>query len=369
MSDKFNLLLENKFRGSRDEIKNQLQRYLEPVDMSVKKSGNRLAVDIGCGRGEWLEMLSGEGYDAIGFDLDPEMVKLCREMGLKAEVRDALDYFRELDDNSVGIVTAFHLAEHIEHELFLVLLSEIYRVLADGGMLIMETPNPENLIVSSSQFYLDPAHKTPIPPDLMETMLESTGFQQTVISRVPYGQGKSDKSDVYQYLIWASYEYQNYASISEKSLGGELMPLERFATDRVVYFDAVIESFNNLMGALDAQKKESDKLQEEVDHLNSALQDIQNNINHLSLPWYRQNRFVVRGLHIKNRLKGIAKNKLRDKVLASWDRFEDSFMRRILPGRIVRFLDRKSKQHALYSPMNNNTEKILKDFGFIDGDE
>jgi len=368
MSDKFNLLLENKFRGSRDEIKNQLQRYLEPVAMSVRKSDNRLAVDIGCGRGEWLEMLSGEGYDAIGFDLDPEMVKLCREMGLKAEVRDALDYFRELDDNSVGIVTAFHLAEHIEHELFLVLLSEIYRVLADGGMLIMETPNPENLIVSSSQFYLDPAHKTPIPPDLMETMLESTGFQQTVISRVPYGQRKSDKSDVYQYLIWASYEYQNYASISEKSLGGELMPLERFATDRVVYFDAVINGFENVLWAVDNGQKERERLQGEVDQLNASLKEVQDKLWHMNLPWYRRNRLVGKVIHIKNRLKLALKHKLRDTVLAFWDRFEDGFMRQILPVKITRFLDRKTKEQALHTPMNSNSEKILKDFGLTDGD-
>src|SRR6185437_6360076 len=132
-------------------------------------------------RGEWLEMLRDEGYQAAGVDMDEGMLQGCRERGLNARRGDALTALRELPDESMNLVSAFHLVEHMAFDDVRALLREARRVLKPAGLLILETPNPENIVVGTSLFYLDPTHLRPIPPELLSFAVEFEGFRRNTV--------------------------------------------------------------------------------------------------------------------------------------------------------------------------------------------
>jgi O-antigen chain-terminating methyltransferase len=175
MSEQFYRAFEDKHRGSRALIKARLSVYLPFVEPLLKIYPQAQAIDLGCGRGEWLELLGESGFQVRGVDMDEGMLEACHALNLKAELKDALTALRELPDTSQSIVSGFHLVEHIPFEVLLALVVEAKRVLVPGGLLIFETPNPENLIVGTSSFYLDPTHIKPIPPLLLSFLPEFVG--------------------------------------------------------------------------------------------------------------------------------------------------------------------------------------------------
>jgi O-antigen chain-terminating methyltransferase len=133
-------------------------------------------LDLGCGRGEWLELLAESNLSALGLDNNESFVRECQARGLDARVAQALEFLAELPDQSQGAVTAFHVVEHMSIRMILNVLDEAVRVLKPGGLLILETPNPANLIVGAHTFYLDPTHLRPLPSDLLRFLVESRGF-------------------------------------------------------------------------------------------------------------------------------------------------------------------------------------------------
>lgn len=175
---------ENRFRGARDDIKSRLRVYLPFIEGVKTFDPQPTALDLGCGRGEWLELMRESGVDAEGVDLDEGMLADCRTAGLAARRADVLDVLRELPDASRSIVSAFHLVEHLPFERLQELVREALRVLRPGGLLILETPNPENLSVGANTFYLDPTHSRPIPPALLAFLPEYHGFARTAILRL-----------------------------------------------------------------------------------------------------------------------------------------------------------------------------------------
>jgi O-antigen chain-terminating methyltransferase len=167
--------LEDNFRGTPDEIKERFRTYLP----YVKSLGGEMPiVDLGCGRGEWLELLKEDGYKALGVDTNQVLLDRCRARGLDVIEIDALKYLRGLPDNSLGAVTGFHIIEHLQIEVLVSLLDEIVRVLQPGGLVIFETPNPENVLVGSNFFYFDPTHRNPVPSLLVKFLLESRGLDR-----------------------------------------------------------------------------------------------------------------------------------------------------------------------------------------------
>jgi SAM-dependent methyltransferase len=165
--------LEDRFRGERSEVKENFKTYLP----YLKEAGITSAIlDIGCGRGEWLELLQEEGIEAKGIDNNRSMIDKCEASGLQVVCANAIDYLRSLADESIGAVTSFHLIEHLEFDILLKMIEEIIRTLKPGGLLILETPNPENALVGSCNFYLDPTHRKPLPSELMQFLLEARGF-------------------------------------------------------------------------------------------------------------------------------------------------------------------------------------------------
>jgi len=184
MNKDFYRALEEKFRGPRELIKSRLQVYLPFILPLREYWPNAQAVDLGCGRGEWLELLTEQGFDAQGVDLDNAMLASCRELSLKVHTDDALFFLRGLPGESQAIVSGFHIAEHLSFDVLQELVHQALRVLKPAGLLILETPNPENLVVSTSAFYLDPTHKHPLPPLLLSFLAEFAGFKRNTIFRL-----------------------------------------------------------------------------------------------------------------------------------------------------------------------------------------
>lgn len=178
MSATFYRAFEDRYRGSREVIKERLAAYRPFLQALHAQRPQPQALDLGCGRGEWLELLGEQGFKAHGVDLDEGMLEACRERGLQAEHTDAIASLRAHRDDSLDLVSAFHLVEHIPFEVLQTLISEALRVLRPGGLLIMETPNPENLSVGAHSFYLDPSHEKPLPPQLLGFLADYAGFQR-----------------------------------------------------------------------------------------------------------------------------------------------------------------------------------------------
>lgn len=176
----FYMAFENKYRGSTESIQARQSAYL-PYVLSLKASYPELkALDLGCGRGEWLELLKKEGIDASGVDLDEVMLASCRQHKLNVKHQDALGALRECSDGSLQMITGFQIVEHLPFNQLIALCKEAFRALSPGGLLILETPNSENIHVASSTFYLDPTHGSPLPAKLLTFLLEFSGFSKSV---------------------------------------------------------------------------------------------------------------------------------------------------------------------------------------------
>lgn len=179
--------LEDRFRGSREEIKERFKVYLPYVE----PARDSLVIDLGSGRGEWLELLRDADIKARGVEKNAVSIARCRERGLDVVDDDAIAHLRSLPDASAGAVTGFHIIEHVSIDALVRLLDQVMRVLRPGGVAIFETPNPENVLVGSNYFYLDPTHHHPLPSELVQFLFESRGFDRTeVLNLHPWDSGR-----------------------------------------------------------------------------------------------------------------------------------------------------------------------------------
>ena len=169
--------LEAAFRGLEEDIAKGLTCFLPWVGKARNAVGESfIAVDLGCGRGEWLALLREHRMSAMGVDLNPLFVEQCREKGLEAHEADIMTFLAGQADSSLGLVSAFHVLEHLDFPQQYHLLQEVQRVLAPGGMAILETPNPRNILVGSGDFYRDPTHKAPVFPDTLALLGKHLDF-------------------------------------------------------------------------------------------------------------------------------------------------------------------------------------------------
>ncbi|PYI90094.1 MAG: SAM-dependent methyltransferase, partial [Verrucomicrobia bacterium] len=179
--DAFYVAFENRFRGDRQLVKDRQQVYLPYLRFLECSGEDKAILDLGCGRGEWLELLQENGFSCAGVDSNAIMVAQCQERQLPAIEKDVLSFLGEQKDGVYGAVTAFHLLEHLPPIILLDLVKEVFRVLQAGGIAIFETPNPDNLLVGSNRFYLDPTHVRPLPKPLLEFSLILAGFKKVEI--------------------------------------------------------------------------------------------------------------------------------------------------------------------------------------------
>ncbi len=213
----FYLAFENTFRGSKAVIRERLTAYLPLLD---DLPSHATALDIGCGRGEWLSLLEEQGIQAQGIDVNSAMIKSCEENHLLVKQADALAYLMTLEKNSIDLITAFHVIEHIPFAQVIELFDSVLQVLKPHGMIIFETPNPENIQVGSCSFYHDPSHNNPLPPMLIEFLAQHRGYDQVQIQRInPYPSDlwvPEKDSIAAEHINRYFYSAQDYALIARK---------------------------------------------------------------------------------------------------------------------------------------------------------
>ena len=181
---------EDQFRGTREDIKQRQRIYLPLIQQCQAGTDDAPVLDVGCGRGEWLELLRDQRLVGRGVDLNRVFVQQCLEDHLHVIEQDAIAYLRSLPHHALGAITGFHIIEHLPIRTLIALFDEALRVLQPGGVAIFETPNPGNLLVGSCNFYLDPTHRNPLPAPLSRYLIEARGFVRAeIIELHPFDAG------------------------------------------------------------------------------------------------------------------------------------------------------------------------------------
>lgn len=163
------------FRGSFESVTEKLRIHVPRfVDQGP-------VLDLGCGRGEFLELLRQSGVSATGVEANPELVRMVSARGLHAVEADLFDHLRGLEPDSVGGVFCAHVIEHMPPSALFQLITLSHRVLRPGGVLVFETPNPACLAIFSTYFYLDPTHVRPVPSEFVSFLLEEQGFREIAV--------------------------------------------------------------------------------------------------------------------------------------------------------------------------------------------
>jgi 2-polyprenyl-3-methyl-5-hydroxy-6-metoxy-1,4-benzoquinol methylase len=176
------LLLENRFRGSEEQITQSVKDYIP-----LLKSANGEILDIGCGRGELLEALREDGLPAQGIDLDKAMVLRCKEKGLNVQLVDLFDYLAASNEESFGAIIATQVVEHLTQTQLDKFISLALKRLKPGGLIILETINPQSVTALARNFFRDPTHTFPVHPETLKFALEMKGFStKEIIYRSPY---------------------------------------------------------------------------------------------------------------------------------------------------------------------------------------
>lgn len=215
----FYCAFEDVFRGDREDIKQRFGPYLAELELAGAGQTDAPVLDVGCGRGEWLEILTESGLAARGVDLNRTAIEECRRRGLDVGFGSAPDCFKEIPDETLGAVTGFHIVEHMPLEEVVALFDESFRVLKSGGMMIFETPNPENILVGACTFYNDPTHRNPLPPPVLQFMASQRGFVDVEIKRLhPYPDDKQVPADdeLTRRFNELFYGAQDYAVVARK---------------------------------------------------------------------------------------------------------------------------------------------------------
>jgi len=199
-------------------------------------------LDVGCGRGEFLDLLREKGVSARGIDLNPEMAAICRERGLDATAADALEYLRSLPDESLGGMFAAQVVEHFEPDYLMRVLEAAYHKLRPGSRIVLETINPACWYAFFSSYIRDVTHVRPLHPDTLRYLLVASGFQRVDVrysapfpdedklqpvaggSQAPASDGESDRvaklasvfNENVKRLNGLLFTYLDYAAIGER---------------------------------------------------------------------------------------------------------------------------------------------------------
>jgi O-antigen chain-terminating methyltransferase len=174
IDDALYISLEDHFRGDKATVHQRQMEYLPYMSHMV--SDQFPLVDLGCGRGEWLQVLKENGISARGIDSNTACVAECTENGLSASLGELLETLTQLPDASCGSITMFQVLEHLPFDVVVNVLRESRRVLIPGGVFIGEVPNSETLRVGASTFWIDPTHQRPLFPAVLAFLASSVGF-------------------------------------------------------------------------------------------------------------------------------------------------------------------------------------------------
>jgi SAM-dependent methyltransferase len=164
------LAFEDLFRGDRSAIRARQADYVALFD------GRSDVLDVGCGRGEFLQLLAERGIAARGVDMNHEMVQTCLRAGLDVAETDALSYLRRLPDNALGGLIAAQVVEHLSPDYLLAFLDDAFRVLRPGSPLVLETINVASWTAFSSSYLRDLTHVQPLHPETLRFVVTASGF-------------------------------------------------------------------------------------------------------------------------------------------------------------------------------------------------
>lgn len=166
---------ENRHRGSEQDVKKQQEIYLPYFQTE------RTVLDLGCGRGEFLDLLSQNNIPAEGMDINEQMIAICRERGLNCRTGDILESLASYADGSLGGVFSSQVVEHLRPDYLRRMVDLAYAKLAESGCLVLETLNPASVFTLVHVYFLDITHQQPVHPRALEFLLESAGFQDVEI--------------------------------------------------------------------------------------------------------------------------------------------------------------------------------------------
>lgn len=220
MADKFYAFFESINYASESQVREFRSIYIPYVRPIIDNVVSPLAFDFGCGRGEWLEMMREQGFRTRGIDVDQGMLQAAQEKKLEVHLGDGNSYLRQMPDESVSLLTAFHVLEHLPFEGILEFFQQSKRVLAPGGVIIVETPNPENLHVITSNFYLDPTHIRPIPILQMISLAKYFGYSSYSVIRLQEQKDLYEKKDITFHDLFYGVS-KDYGLIAQKPGGAE----------------------------------------------------------------------------------------------------------------------------------------------------
>jgi SAM-dependent methyltransferase len=166
---------EDQFRGSRETIRARLESYLPLFD------GSADVLDVGCGRGEFLDLLAAHGIVARGIDLNHEMAELCRSRGLDVTEADAVGYLLGVPDGSVGGIFSAQVVEHLQPQYLLQFLELAFHKIRPGGRLVLETLNPACWVAFFDSYIRDITHVWPLHPETLRYLVVASGFTQASV--------------------------------------------------------------------------------------------------------------------------------------------------------------------------------------------
>jgi Predicted methyltransferase (contains TPR repeat) len=170
-------VFEERFRGTRADIKERQSAFIKYF------KGCRNVLDIGCGRGEFQELLRDHEIGGHGIDIDEDMVNFCKSKGLDVEKIDAVSYLQKLEDKSLDGIFIDQVVEHLEQEYLIEMLNLSFMKLIYGGTIVVETVNPLSFF-SFANFYIDMSHKRPVHPETLRFLLNAAGFREIKIELI-----------------------------------------------------------------------------------------------------------------------------------------------------------------------------------------
>ena len=170
-------VFEERFRGTRADIKERQSAFIKYF------KGCRNVLDIGCGRGEFQEVLRDHEIGGRGIDIDEDMVNFCKSKGLDVEKIDAVSYLQKLEDKSLDGIFIDQVVEHLEQEYLIEMLNLSFMKLIYGGTIVVETVNPLSFF-SFANFYIDMSHKRPVHPETLRFLLNAAGFREIKIELI-----------------------------------------------------------------------------------------------------------------------------------------------------------------------------------------
>ena len=166
---------EDAFRGSRENIRARLAEYAPRYD------GLSNVIDIGCGRGEFLDLLRARGTPARGVDVNHAMVEICRANGLDVTEGDAVSWLAAMDDASVGGIFSAQVVEHLPPAYLTKLLETAAHKVRPGGLVILETINPSSWVAFFESFIRDITHVWPLHPETLQYLMRASGFRDVTL--------------------------------------------------------------------------------------------------------------------------------------------------------------------------------------------